>query len=230
MWRIASKKSLTPDIFSRHWVMLIPKLHWPYQQDADLKMTKFTKLWERLVCNRYWFGFSIVWSGSKFFRREIFKQVRSCIRHLSANLTAIHDRIKSERSSILWNRTKHSLSPIKTDECPTHPKLKLNANRHAFVTFYVHIKAQPKYQEIYLDNSSAILWYFQKQVSQKLTHRVTLLLSYLGIKSLDLHVFDRASIITHVDRVKKLIPLQKDTKTLLKCNFLIIINLFFMFL
>ena len=135
-------KSHLHQIFSLEiGLMLIPKSHWPYQQDADLKMIKFTKLWEILVCNRYWFGFSIVWSGSNFFRREIFKQVRSCIRHLSANLTAIHDRIKSERSLILWNRTKHSLSPIKTDECPTHPKLKPNANRHAFVTFYVHIKA-----------------------------------------------------------------------------------------
>ena len=32
------------------------------------------------------------------------------------------------------------------------------------------------------------------------------IISYLGMKSWDLHVCDRASKITHVDRVKKVIP------------------------
>ena len=40
-----------------------------------------------------------------------------------------------------------------------------------------------------------------------------------------LHVYDRASTITHIDRVKKIIP--ATTKmTLLKFNYSIIINLF----
>ena len=36
--------------------------------------------------------------------------------------------------------------------------------------------------------------------------RVEAIISYLGMKSWDLHVCDRASTITHVDRVKKSNP------------------------
>ena len=51
-----------------------------------------------------------------------------------------------------------------------------------------------------------------------------LFISYLGMKSWDLHVCDRASMITHVDCIKKSNPMLQQDMTLLKYNYLIFTN------
>ena len=90
------------------------------------------------------------------------------------------------------------------------PKFVLNLDRIPWnLSFQILMKIIVTFAGIFNFRKLISTLYLFVNLFHHLLFYFSIFISYLGMKSWDLHVCDRASMITHVDRVKKVI---RDTR------------------